>query len=38
MRSSVSAEKLAEIAGVEPATIRRLAHDLLELPKQDLEG
>jgi len=37
MRSSVSAEELAKIAGVKATTVRRTAHELLELLKRDLE-
>ena len=34
----MSAEKLAEIAGVKVTTVRRTAHELLELLMQDLES
>jgi DNA-directed RNA polymerase specialized sigma24 family protein len=38
MRSSVSAEELAKIAGVKVTTVRKTAHELLELLKRDLES
>jgi len=38
MRSSVSAEELAKIAGVKVTTVRRTAHELLELLERDLQG
>ena len=38
MRPRVSAERLAEIAGVEATTVRRLADELIELLEQDLEN
>jgi hypothetical protein len=38
MRPRVSAERLAEIAGVKATTVRRLADELLELLEQDLES
>jgi len=37
MRSRVSAEELAKIAGVKATTIRKIAHELLELLERDLE-
>ena len=38
MKSGVSAEELAKIAGVKAATVRKIAHELLELLELDLEG
>jgi DNA-directed RNA polymerase specialized sigma24 family protein len=38
MRSRVSAEELAKIAGVKVTTVRRTAHELLELLERDLES
>jgi len=38
MRPRVSAERLAEIAGVEATTVRRLADELIELLEQDFEN
>ncbi|HYB75509.1 MAG TPA: hypothetical protein VEC08_00985 [Nitrososphaerales archaeon] len=38
MRSSVTAEELARVAGVKAATVRRIAHELLELLERDLES
>ena len=38
MKSGVSAEDLAKIAGVKAATIRKIAHELLELLERDLES
>ena len=38
MKSGVSAEELAKIAGVRAASVRRTAHELLELLERDLES
>jgi hypothetical protein len=38
MKSGVSAEELARIAGVKAATVRKIAHELLELLEQDVES
>ena len=38
MKSGVSAEELAKIAGVKAATVRKIAHELLELLERDLES
>ena len=37
MKSGVSAEELAKIAGVKATTVRRIAHELLELLERNLE-
>jgi len=37
MKSKVSAEELAKIAGVKAATIRKIAYELLEIMERDLE-
>ena len=38
MRSRASEEELAKIAGVKVTTVRRTAHELLELLERDLES
>jgi len=38
MKSGVSAEELAKIAGVKATTVRKIAHELLELLERDLES
>jgi len=38
MKSGVSAEELAKIAGVKAATVRKIARELLELLERDLES
>jgi DNA-directed RNA polymerase specialized sigma24 family protein len=38
MKSGVSAKELAKIAGVKAATVRKIAHELLELLERDLES
>jgi len=38
MKSGVSAEELAKIAGVKATTVRQIAHELLELLEHDLEA
>ncbi|HYB75395.1 MAG TPA: hypothetical protein VEC08_00400 [Nitrososphaerales archaeon] len=38
MKSGVSAEELAKIAGVKATTVRRVAFELLELLELDLES
>jgi DNA-directed RNA polymerase specialized sigma24 family protein len=38
MESGVSAEELAKIAGVKATTVRKIAHELLELLERDLES
>jgi hypothetical protein len=38
MRSNVSAEEPGKIAGVKATTVRKIAHELLELMERDLES
>jgi DNA-directed RNA polymerase specialized sigma24 family protein len=38
MSSAVSAEELAELAGVSASTVRKIANELLEVLKTDFES